>query len=153
MLLWQGVRKGKRSHDEANKEEEEGRCEGKLADEEEADEEEEGHCKGKEEESEKDEEEKEGHLIPLGKKRSQHHKSCSKKQKVDNTERKTTIYSYDSLLSHILGEKSAATIFVGNLSYDVNRTTLTTLMRSRGLEPTCVRIIRNDVGQSRGLEQ
>ena len=79
MLLWQGVRKGKRSHDEAD-EEEEGQCEGKLADEEEADEEEEGHCKGKEKESEKDDEEKEGHLIPLGKKISQHHKSCSKKQ-------------------------------------------------------------------------
>ena len=48
---------------------------------------------------------------------------------------------------------SAATVFVGNLSYDVNRITLTHLIRSSGLEPTAVRIIRNDVGNSRGLEQ
>ena len=103
MLLWQGVRKGKRKHDSDDDEEEE-QWEGK-------------------------------------------------KQKFDNTERKTTIYSYDSLLSHILGEKSAATIYVGNLSYNINKTTLTTLLTSRGLQPRSVRIVRDNLGRSRGLEQ
>ena len=106
------------------------------------------------EEADEDEEE-EGRLIPQGKKRSQQHKtkSCSKKQKFDNTERKPTIYSYDSLLSHILGEKSAATIFISNLSYAVDTTSLTRLFTSHGFKPTSVRIIKNKDGYSRGLEQ
>ena len=76
-----------------------------------------------------------------------------KKQKLDKTEGKTTIYSYDSLLSHIFGEKSAATIYVGNLSYQIGKKTLTTLLTSRGLQPTSVRIVRDNLGRSRGLEQ
>ena len=56
-------------------------------------------------------------ILPVGHKRPQQFNiSCSKKQKFDDTERKPTIYSYDSLLSHILGEKSAATVYVGSQS-------------------------------------
>ena len=130
MLLWQGVRKEKCSSDEEADEE---------ADEDEEDEEEEGR------------------LMQLGEKRSQQDetKSCSKKQKVDDdTERKPTICSYDSLLSHILCEKSAAaTIFISNLSYAVGTTSLTGLFTSHGFKPTSVRIVRNKDGHSRGLEQ
>ena len=83
MLLWQGVSNGKRSDDE----EEEGHSKGELSDHE------------KDDEEDDKEEEEEGHF------------KGAKKQRLDDIGGKT-IYSYDSLLSHIFGEKSAATVFI-----------------------------------------
>ena len=101
------------------------------------------------------EEDAQADILPVGNKRPQQSdiNSCAKKQKLDSTAGKPTIYSYDSLLSHILGEKSAATVYVGSISYDVDTDSLTQFFSSHGLVPTSVRIIKISDGHSRGLEQ
>ena len=133
MLLWQGVKKGGK---------------GKPADDEESE--------SKEEESEEENDDKEeADFIPLGSKRPQHSNgdSFSKKQRFDNAAGKPTIYSYDSSFLLILGKKSAATLFVGNLSYDADTDALKDFLTSHGLDPTSVRIVKDSDGYSRGLEQ
>ena len=128
MLLWQGVKKGGK---------------GKPADDEESESEEES------------EEEEEADFIPLGNKRPQQSNgdSFSKKQKFDNAAGKPIICSYDNSFLLILGGKSAATLFIGNLSYDADTNALTEFFSSHGLDPTSVRIMEDSDGSSRGLEQ
>lgn len=42
------------------------------------------------------------------------------------------------------------TLFVGNLSYDVDTDSLTEFFTSHGLEPNSVRILEDSEGSSRG---
>ena len=130
MLLWQGVKKGGK---------------GKPA----------GDEESESEEEEEEDEEEEADFIPLGNKRPQQSNgdSFSKKQKFDNAAGKPIICSYDSSFLLILGGKSAATLFVGNLSYDADTNALTEFFSSHGLDPTSVRIMEDSDGSSRGLEQ
>ena len=56
-------------------------------------------------------------------------------------------WSYILLLE---GGKAAVTLFVGNISYDVDTNTLTEFFTSQGFEPTSVRILEDSEGSSRG---
>lgn len=131
--MWQGVKRG------ATK--------GKPVEEESGSEEE-------EEESESEEGDEEEDFIPLGNKRHQqsNDESFSKKQKFDNTTGKiiNTEWPQWSHVWYVTGGKAAVTLFVGNLSYDVDTDTLEEFFTSQGLKPTSVRILEDSEGSSRG---